>query len=85
MPAAQEELDSFYRFATERISNSGVDVTFAELVDIWRIQHPTSDELHENVAAVKEALRDMETGETGRPFDEFASDFRKRNDIPADA
>ena len=31
--------------------------------------------------AIRASLRDIEQGETGRPFDEFAAEFRQRNNI----
>jgi hypothetical protein len=40
------------------------------------------DELQSDVLAVAASLRDMETGETGRPFDEFSDEFCRRNGIP---
>lgn len=37
---------------------------------------PTEDWL-----ATRASLRDIEEGETGRPFDEFTKEFRRRNNI----
>ena len=31
--------------------------------------------------AIRASLRATEQGETGRPFDEFAAEFRQRNDV----
>ncbi len=39
----------------------------------------------EDVAALKEAITDMEAGDRGRSFDEFVDDFRKKHNIPQDA
>ena len=39
----------------------------------------------EDVAALKEAIADMEAGDRGRSFDEFVDDFRKKHNIPQDA
>lgn len=39
----------------------------------------------EDIAAVKEAIADMETGDRGKPFDEFVDEFRRKHDISRDA
>jgi putative addiction module CopG family antidote len=39
----------------------------------------------EDVAAVKEAIADMEAGDRGKPFDEFVDEFRRAHQIPLDA
>ena len=39
----------------------------------------------EDVAAVKEAIADMEAGDRGKPFDEFVEQFRRKHNIPQDA
>ena len=40
---------------------------------------------HEDVAAVKQAIDDMEAGDRGKPFDEFVEEFRRKHNIPQDA
>ena len=40
---------------------------------------------HEDVAAVKQAIADMEAGDRGKPFDEFVEEFRRNHHIPQDA
>ena len=39
----------------------------------------------EDVAAVKQAITDMEAGDRGKPFDEFVEEFRRKHHIPQDA
>lgn len=39
----------------------------------------------QDLAAVKEAISDMEAGDRGIPFDHFVEDFRTRHNIPQDA
>jgi putative addiction module CopG family antidote len=39
----------------------------------------------QNVAAIREAIMEMEAGDRGRPFDEFVNEFRVRHNIPKDA
>lgn len=81
--ATQEQIDSFHQFASEHVRNGTADDSLAELFDLWRMQNPTTDELAESVAAVKAALNDMENGDEGRPFDEFADDIRRHNKVPS--
>ena len=38
-----------------------------------------------DVLAIAASIRDLDRGVTGRPFDQFASEFRKRNKIPEHA
>jgi hypothetical protein len=79
--AAIQELQSFYEFADMRLRNGGGEQTLDELYAEWRASNPTPDEVQTNVYAVRAALRDMDQGETGRPIDKFAAEFRQRNGI----
>lgn len=74
-----ELIESFSQFARARVDQAGSDLAIDDLYDEWRAQHPPEDDL----LAIKASLRDMEQGETGRPFDDFAAAFRSRNGIPA--
>lgn len=82
--STQQQIDSFHRFATERI-RSGSDLTIDELYDLWRLEHLTSDELDENVRAVKAALDDFENGDRGVPLEEAIREIRKKHNLSADA
>jgi len=48
----------------------------------WRSQNPPATDFDDTVAAVREALADMEAGDTGTPFEEFDRDFRLRHGLP---
>jgi hypothetical protein len=85
MSITQQDLDGFYQFASDRILHGGANGTLADLINEWHIQHGSSEASPVDVLAVKASLRDMEAGETGLPFHEFASEFRRRNNIPSDA
>lgn len=39
----------------------------------------------EDVAAIRAAIADMESGDRGKPFDEFVEEFRKKHGIAQDA
>jgi len=62
--ATQEQIDSFYRFATEQLPNSGSDKSVDELYDQWRFENLSPEELAENVAAVQASIDDMNDGHT---------------------
>lgn len=82
MSDTQQELDGFYQFASRQIVLGSSDRTLSELFDEWRSQQILPQDVRDNALAVKAALRDIESGETGRPFAEFARDFCNRNNIP---
>ena len=79
MHRLQAEIQEFTSFAIEHLSTGDVN-SLDELYDRWREVHPAA----EDALAVKASLRDMDNGETGRPFNEFASEFSKRNNITDD-
>ena len=62
MTATTEEIDSFHRFATERMRNGGGDLTMDQLYDHWRAENPTDQELEESLQALKRGLADMKAG-----------------------
>ena len=72
-----ELIESFSEFAKAKVDQAGNDLSIDDLYDEWRTQHPPADDL----LAIKASLRDMENGETGRSFDDFAAEFRYRNGI----
>ena len=77
MATSEQEINSFSAFAISRIKNGDAELSLAELFDEWTIQNPPS----EDALAIQASICDMENGDTGRPFAEFAEEFRKRNDI----
>jgi len=79
MPQLEKDIQDFTSFAKKQLS-MGATFSIDELYDRWREGHPAA----EDALAVQASLRDMDSGETGRPFDEFASDFAKRNKITDD-
>ena len=77
MSTSEAEIDSFAQFAKGQLARGGEGLSLDELFDQWRIRHPPS----EDAPAIRASVRDMEGGETGRPFDQFADEFRRRNDL----
>jgi hypothetical protein len=84
MSDVQQDLEGFYQFASRQIV-LGHGQTLSDLFDEWHSQQQTPQELYENARAVKAALRDIEAGETGKPFEVFAHEFRQRNNLANDA
>ena len=75
------ELASFHNFLSEQLQHAGGGISPEEALDLWRSQHPAADDFEETVAAVKEALQDMEDGDCGIAFEEFDREFRARHNI----
>ena len=72
-----ELIDSFAEFAKAKVEQAGNELSIDDLFDDWRLQHPPSGDW----LAIKASLQDLASGEVGRPFDEFAAEFRQRNGI----
>ena len=63
----QEQIDSFYAFASSQIGNRKADLSVDELYCLWRAKHPSAAELTESIAALRTAHAEMEAGDSGRP------------------
>jgi hypothetical protein len=72
----REEIEDFHSFAKERLSEGAI-VSLDELYERWRECNPVA----QDAIAIQASLRDMENGETGRTFKEFAADFANHNRI----
>ena len=74
MATTEREIDGFAQFAKAQLGRGGENLSLDDLLDQWRIQHPPA----EDALAIKASIRDMDRGEAGRPFDQFAGEFRQR-------
>jgi hypothetical protein len=81
--ATQEQIDSFYRFATEQLSAGGSEKTVDELYDQWRFENLGPEDIAENVAAIQASIDDMNQGETGRDAGKVIRELREEFDLPA--
>jgi hypothetical protein len=79
--ATAQEFQSFCLFAEQRLRDDQAGESLDDLYIEWRSCNPGPEELETNVLAVRAALRDMDAGETGRPIEEFAAEFQRRNGI----
>lgn len=77
------ELEAFHRFLEDQLSSGGCSLSPEECLDLWRAQHPLDERIDEDINAVKDALADMDAGDSGEPFDQFCDQFRKNNRLPA--
>ena len=80
--ATQDQIDSFYRFATEQLVNGSSEKTVVELYDQWRYQPLGPDDFAENVAAIQASIDDMNRGETGRDAGEVIRELRDELNLP---
>lgn len=80
MSTTQQELQNFTEFANARLSAGATEPLEQLFGQWWEQEHGDEDR-----AAVVASLADMEAGETGRPFEEFAADFRRLNNLPESA
>jgi hypothetical protein len=84
MAVTQDQIDSFHRFASDRIANGGADLSFQEIVALWKLDNPSDEERAEVIAAINQGVKDIESG-NHRPADEFMDEMRRKYNIPTDA
>jgi hypothetical protein len=77
MATSERDIDDFSQFAKSRLKNGGSELSLEELLDEWMIKNPPQ----EDTLAVQASIRDMQNGETGQAFDDFAREFRQRNGL----
>ena len=81
MSTVSEDLQSFSQFVELYLRNSSGSETLDDLYTEWRARNPAPADLENDIRAVQASLRDLESGENGRPFDEFAANFRERKGL----
>lgn len=79
----QSDLPDFFRFVGEKVNNGGASLSPEEVLDEWRSLHPDPAALEDEIAAIQEAIDDMENGDTGVLFADFDRDFRARRNLPS--
>jgi hypothetical protein len=75
---ATNELREFHRFLGEKVNNGGAVLTPEDALDEWRDLHPDPAD----IAAIQEAIEDMENGDVGIPLQQFHREFRTRHNLP---
>jgi hypothetical protein len=81
----QGELSCFHDFLSQKLTSGATQLSPEEVLDLWRAEHPAADEYPNDIAALKEALADMEAGDHGLPLEQFDAKFRQRHSIPRGA
>lgn len=76
------DLRDFHRFVGEKVNNGELPRSPEEVLDEWRTLHPEAEAVEEDIAALQEAIADMENGDAGISFAEFDRDFRARRNLP---
>ncbi|HWL10774.1 MAG TPA: hypothetical protein VNQ76_20370 [Planctomicrobium sp.] len=79
-----KQIEAFHEFASEQVRKGETTWTLGELVDLWELQNLTADEFSENVAAIQEAIDDLQNGETGRPAMELVRELRGQLNLSRD-
>lgn len=82
--ATKEQIESFYRFATDQLTNGGTQKSIDELYDQWRYENLSPEEVAENVAAIQSAIDDMDAGDTGRDAGDIERELRQELNFPRD-
>ena len=85
MATTQDDINGFAQFATEKLGSGGAELSLEELLDLWRVENPCPEQLHEDTLAVNAAIRDMENGDRGEPAEDVIRELRHRHNIPTDA
>lgn len=68
------ELELFHRYIGEQLKNGEANLSPEEALDLWRCQHPASEDLKESVAAVTQGLSDIGAGRS-KPLEQFLDEF----------
>jgi hypothetical protein len=76
MSITNDDLNAFHEFALATLANRGAE-SRQELIDIWDTQHPAPQRHSADVAAIRAAVRDMQSGDTGRPAENVVEELRK--------
>ncbi len=77
MLTTRELLDDFHRYATSILGQEADEPTLDELYDAWRFEHLNSQDLEENLSAVRASLADFENGEKGTPAGVHSQQLRR--------
>jgi hypothetical protein len=78
---ANYELLSFHQFIGEQLSSGQASLSPEEALEVWRLQNRSPAEYQEDVEAIREALADMDAGDTGVPLEVFRAEFKKRHNL----
>lgn len=72
----RELIESFYRYATDKLSLDHSECSVDELYAQWRSECLPIDDHAENVAAIQASIDDLRNGVQGREATEFLRELR---------
>jgi hypothetical protein len=76
--SGQGELIRFIEFARGLIAAGRSDLSVEEAIELWHGPSPCPDDPESTLAAVREAIADMEAGDKGTPVEELDRRVRER-------
>jgi hypothetical protein len=77
------DLRRFHQFVAEKVSSGSDNLSPEEVLDQWRNLHPAPGATDpDELAAIQEAVDDLEAGDKGIPFEDFDREFRARRNLP---
>lgn len=62
MSATHDELDQFRKYAAEKLCNGGGSKSLEELLEQWRSDRLTDEELQESLTSLRRGLDDVNAG-----------------------
>jgi hypothetical protein len=79
---ALEELKDFHRFLNEKIQQGSDDLTPSDALEEWALAQPDVEcEVIDTVAAIREAIEEMDSGAPGIPLDAFVRKFEAKHGL----
>ena len=83
MSVTKDQLDSFHRFASEKLDAGGPDVSWQQLFQLWQLENPTDEERSEVNAIIRQGDKEIAAGR-GRPADEVNDEIRRKYNLSAE-
>ncbi|MDA1018164.1 MAG: hypothetical protein O3A00_27380 [Planctomycetota bacterium] len=80
MTATIQELNNFHQFALQKLASGANDVSLDDLFDMWQIENTSAETREVDLLAVQAAVRDLEGGDRGVPFEEHVRELRDKYD-----
>jgi hypothetical protein len=81
--ATLQQLDSFHRFAKERIDR-GAGESMSDLFVQWELENRTPEQKAEDIAAIQASLDDLRRGVPTRDVNEILNEIRFELGLSAD-
>ena len=83
MSVTQQQLDSFHRFASDKLINGDSDLSLPELFQLWQLENPSAEERTKVSEIIRQGDEDIEAGR-GRPVDEVNEELRHKYNLSAE-